>query len=73
MSKQPSDKTMLARLKRECKAIVRRHEEAMEQANHYRVRATKAEQEAAEWRALFDQLLKLKNEGPSFQAGGERK
>lgn len=68
MSKPPSDKTMLLSARRE----LRRCQEDLARlrltAEQYRVRATKAEQEAAEWKERFDSLLRVKISPPPAAA-----
>lgn len=57
MAKQPSVETQL----RTARADLRRTQAELHRANlaanEYRIRATKAEQEAAEWKSRFDKLL----------------
>ncbi len=58
MSKPPSEATQLRYAKKdlaELKIALGRQQQLTE---GYRVRATKAEQEAAEWKARFDALLR---------------
>lgn len=55
--KKPSAETELRNLKRDyrdCQGIARKWESL---AQEYRTRATKAEQEVAEWKRRFDVLL----------------
>lgn len=73
MSKPPSDKTMLARLKREKKGLIAQHLEMMDLVNKSRARATKAEQEAAEWKGRFDQVMAMLRavRNPDLAAGDQ--
>lgn len=64
MSKKPSDTTKMLSLRREMTHLARdlrmereRAQMAMRQQIIYRDRATKAEQDAAEWKRRFDALL----------------
>lgn len=57
MSKKPSDATLLRHSKRVVKDLERRLEAALSDREAYRSRATKAEQDAADWRRRFDILL----------------
>lgn len=58
MSKAPSDATKLRELKRQYAALSVQYLTASRERDQYRARATKAEQEAAEWRSRFDVLLR---------------
>lgn len=49
--------TEIRNLKRDIKERHRTYLDAMEERNLYRARVTKAEQEAAEWKRRFDELL----------------
>lgn len=53
----PSDKTMLANLRRELKRARKDLSERSLACDQYRRRATQAEQELAEWKKRFDALL----------------
>lgn len=57
MSKSPSEKTQLATARRELKRALQRLQAANASVHEYRTRATRAEQELAEWKARFDKLL----------------
>lgn len=57
MGKAPSEATQLRTIKRELKAILDDREKLKMLSHQYRERATKAEQECAEWKARFDALL----------------
>ncbi|MBA8886104.1 putative transcriptional regulator [Dokdonella fugitiva] len=57
MSRTPSAETQLRNLKRHASDIEKRLAESLRASGAYRARATKAEQEAAEWRRRFDELL----------------
>lgn len=58
MSRKPSETTQLKTAKRELKETKEALGRMQELANNYYGRATKAEQEVAEWRARFDTLLR---------------
>lgn len=58
MSKLPSEATQIRTLRRELREIDSARLHALQEAKEYRVRATKAEQECAEWKARFDLLLR---------------
>lgn len=57
MSKPPSDKTVIANLRRSLREETARTQSAITEREAYRARATRAEQEVAEWKARFDKLL----------------
>ena len=57
MSKAPSAETQLRSAKKELKRVVDERNAAIAQREVYRARATKAEQEVAEWKRRFDTLL----------------
>ena len=57
MAKAPSDATRLRTTQRELRDNYTLLTNARNERDHYRARATKAEQEVAEWRARFDALL----------------
>ena len=69
MSRKPSDKTLLAHARREIKELNASLKGAWHNENNYRVRATKAEQEAAEWKARFDRLLDFRRSVESATVG----
>lgn len=56
----PSDKTQLAAAKRQIKALQKDRTDLASTLNHYRARATKAEQELAEFKSRFDKLLEFR-------------
>lgn len=60
MSKAPSEKTQLATERRLVKRLRVEMMEVQRSLTSYRLRATKAEQELAEWKRRFDELLKLR-------------
>lgn len=60
MARVPSDKTRLASTRREIRFLTQQRETVKAEREHYRVRATKAEQEVAEWKARFDKLLEFR-------------
>jgi FtsZ-binding cell division protein ZapB len=57
MSRAPSAETQLKNLRRLHNELQRELNTARIAADAYRARATKAEQEAADWRKRFDALL----------------
>jgi molecular chaperone GrpE (heat shock protein) len=57
MSKPPSDKTIIATLKRQLREDEASVSRLSAECHSWRNRATKAEQEAAEWKKRFDILL----------------
>lgn len=57
MSKLPSDATLLRGVRRQLKETRGALELCKMQREQYQIRATKAEQEAKEWKARFDALL----------------
>lgn len=57
MSKTLSDATLLRRVRREWNVLRDAHKIVLNERDMYRTRATKAEQEAAEWKKRFDLLL----------------
>lgn len=57
MPREPSDKTKLARVRRQLTDRQQELNEARIDCSLYRSRATKAEQEVAEWKQRFDKLL----------------
>ena len=58
MSKPPSDVTQLRALKTAMKHTKDQLDSTLRERDVYRARATKAEQEVAEWKQRFDLLLK---------------
>lgn len=65
MSKPPSDATMLRTVKAELARTEKERVALRTQRDEYRVRATKAEQEVAEWKARFDILLRREDVKPN--------
>ena len=57
MSRPPSDATLLRAAKRDLNETRAYLRDARRQCEAYRIRATQAEQECAEWKARFDLLL----------------
>lgn len=57
MSRAPSDATMLRSARKEIRDLERQIAGTIKDREAYRVRATKAEQECAEWKRRFDLLL----------------
>ena len=58
MSKVPSDATLLRAAKRDIATLTIALDLARKGCTEYRTRASKAEQECAEWKARFDLLLR---------------
>jgi len=58
MGKLPSEKTQLRNAKSEVRRVMDANRVLLNERDHYRVRATKAEQECAEWKTRFDALLR---------------
>ena len=57
MSRLPSEATQLRNLKAQLKRAEADISALMSKRDEYRARATKAEQDASEWKARFDTLL----------------
>ena len=57
MSKAPSEATQLRNLRGDFKVVAAERLKAERERDIWRGRATKAEQEAQEWKARFDLLL----------------
>lgn len=57
MSKQPSEATQIRNLNRDLRDRDAQLSRLKATVNEYRARATKAEQECAEWKRRFDLLL----------------
>lgn len=57
MARTRSAETQLRSVTRELKNVRENHRRMMGERDAYRIRSTKAEQEAAEWKARFDLLL----------------
>lgn len=60
MAKSPSEKTQLTAARRVLRELERERNTLRIERDTYRARATKAEQELAEWKGRFDELLKLR-------------
>jgi hypothetical protein len=60
MSRAPSEKTQLATAKRMVRDLQESVRDLTMSVNHYRARATQAEQQTAEWKARFDKLLEFR-------------
>jgi hypothetical protein len=60
MGRQASDKTLYTTERRTNKRLMAEMAALRAQLEGYRFRATRAEQEAAEWKRRFDELLKLR-------------
>jgi len=65
MSKPPSEATQLRTAKREAKELTGENWRLRNEVDHFRARATKAEQQCAEWKERFDILLRRDQEKPS--------
>lgn len=63
MGRQASDATLLRHAKREINELDSQRAYWRVLADQYRDRATKAEQEVAEWKERFDLLLRRDNDG----------
>jgi phage-related tail protein len=70
VGREPSEKTQIANLRRELKLLAKDFRVAKDSLTEYRIRATRAEQELAEWKRRFDELLKLRVD---VSASGESK
>lgn len=57
MSRKPSAETELRNVKRELNRVLGDCADMRAERDNFRARATKAEQEAADWRRRFDLLL----------------
>lgn len=68
MSKAPSEATQLRQAKARIKHLEKQFVAIKDQSDGYRMRATKAEQEAKDWRTRFDILLRRE---PTPSNGGE--
>jgi hypothetical protein len=68
MSKPPSDATLLRAAKRELRVLRENFLANKRLLDHYRARASTAEAEVAEWKARFDQLLKVAGTKPEVKA-----
>jgi hypothetical protein len=60
MSKAPSEKTQLVNARREIKELTFRCVELAKSSAEYRARATRAEQDVADWKMRFDKLLEFR-------------
>jgi hypothetical protein len=58
MAREPSTETKLRTAKADIRRLYIELARANQAASEYRARATKAEQEAAEWKQRFDVLLR---------------
>lgn len=65
MATTRSDATELKYARSEIKELKAKLGTSTSELNHYRARATKAEQEVAEWKRRFDQLLARDNKEPT--------
>lgn len=70
MGREPSEKTQLANARRENKRLDTELRASRSMTEHFRLRATKAEQETAEWKRRFDELLKLRVDVSAGEKGG---
>lgn len=64
MARKPSAETELRTVKRLLAERTKELAFVTNNREHYRIRATKAEQEVAEWKRRFDELLRLKPSPP---------
>jgi len=58
MSKPPSAETQLRTARSDLRRLSKLLAEANEERSSYRIRATKAGQECADWRRRFDELVR---------------
>lgn len=73
VSKLPSDKTLLARAKRDIRDLEKDISALRSELNAQRARANKAEMSAREWENRFDELLAaFKGPAPSPSSAGEK-
>lgn len=69
VGRQASDKTLLLAERRLVKRLREEMREVQDQLFNYRQRATKAEQELAEWKKRFDNLLSRTPPLPAVASG----
>lgn len=67
MSKPPSPQTEIRTLKRELNYLRQDNQRLKADCIKFRERATKAEQEVAEWKQRFDALMKLPFAAPDTE------
>ena len=72
MPREASTETKLRTARANIKELQRALSEAEKQRTAYRERATKAEQEAAEWKRRFDILLLITKDGPKKDGTQEK-
>lgn len=65
MSRAPSVETQLRNVKSELAREEKRARQFASERDQYRIRATKAEQEVAEWKRRFDLLLERTPKEPT--------
>lgn len=70
MGRAPSEKTQEATARREIARLRAELMSTMNDMNQYRRRATVAEQAVVEWKARFDELLKLRVDVPRTNEHG---
>lgn len=63
MSRQPSEATQLRAAKSEIRSLEKALDQSRALTRELNARATKAEQEAAEWKTRFDILLRREQSG----------
>lgn len=71
MARLPSEKTQLANARRTIRELLQQRSDLELERNKYRIRATQAEQEAAEWKQRFDKLLERTPRVTADQTTGE--
>ena len=69
MPRQPSTETQLRTAKADIRRLNIELQRAQQQVSAYRERATKAEQDAAQWKHRFDILLVITKDGPKKDVG----
>jgi hypothetical protein len=73
VAKAPSEKTQLIAARRQIKQLEYELSGSRLDCTKYRARATTAEKEVAEWKARFDELLKLRVDVKHPSASGDSK
>ena len=71
MGRQPSEKTQLATARRNIRFFESQMRIVKAEREQYRIRATKAEQELADWKARFDNLLKMQRRDHSARGDSD--
>lgn len=70
MARAPSVETQLKSARAELRRVAVELAQANQRTSEWRARATKAEQEAAQWKERFDILLVITKDGPKKGTGG---